>query len=123
MLHACVQRFDVTENLKILVKFLASKRCLNKARAWCTYVTAALQVAHCTATLLAASEAVRAGAIQGNASWWFQQQKKKTTDIVILPTQTASTNQIPKLLSASSIPEEGYNLYLLEPYVYKRINF
>jgi hypothetical protein len=28
MLHACVQRFDVTGNLKILVKFLASKRCL-----------------------------------------------------------------------------------------------
>jgi hypothetical protein len=28
MLHACVQRFDVTENLKILAKFLASKRCL-----------------------------------------------------------------------------------------------
>jgi hypothetical protein len=27
MLHACVQRFDVTENLKILAKFLASKRC------------------------------------------------------------------------------------------------
>jgi hypothetical protein len=26
MLHACVQRFDVTENLKILAKFLASKR-------------------------------------------------------------------------------------------------
>jgi hypothetical protein len=50
-------------------------------------------------------------------------KKKKTTDIVILPTQTASTNQIPKLLSASSVPEEGYNLYLLEPYVYKRINF
>jgi hypothetical protein len=85
-------------------------------------VTAALQVAHCTATLRAASEAVRAGANQRNASWWFQ-QKKKTTDIVILPTQTASTNQIPKLLSASSVPEEGYNLYLLEPYVYKRINF
>jgi hypothetical protein len=28
MLHACVQRFDVTGNLKILAKFLASKRCL-----------------------------------------------------------------------------------------------
>jgi hypothetical protein len=28
MLHVCVQRFDVTENLKILAKFLASKRCL-----------------------------------------------------------------------------------------------
>jgi hypothetical protein len=27
MLHAYVQRFDVTENLKILTKFLASKRC------------------------------------------------------------------------------------------------
>jgi hypothetical protein len=27
MFHACVQRFDVTENLKILAKFLASKRC------------------------------------------------------------------------------------------------
>jgi hypothetical protein len=27
MLHACVQRFDVTGNLKILAKFLASKRC------------------------------------------------------------------------------------------------
>jgi hypothetical protein len=27
MLHACVQRFDVTENLKILAKFLAPKRC------------------------------------------------------------------------------------------------
>jgi hypothetical protein len=29
MLHVCVQRFDVTENLKILAKFLASKRCLS----------------------------------------------------------------------------------------------
>jgi hypothetical protein len=29
MLHACVQRFDVTENLKILAKILASKRCPN----------------------------------------------------------------------------------------------
>jgi hypothetical protein len=28
MLRACVQRFDVTGNLKILAKFLASKRCL-----------------------------------------------------------------------------------------------
>jgi hypothetical protein len=28
MLHTCVQRFDVTKNLKILAKFLASKRCL-----------------------------------------------------------------------------------------------
>jgi hypothetical protein len=28
MLRACVQRFDVTENLKILAKFLASKRLL-----------------------------------------------------------------------------------------------
>jgi hypothetical protein len=28
MLHACVQRFDVMRNLKILAKFLASKRCL-----------------------------------------------------------------------------------------------
>jgi hypothetical protein len=28
MLHEYVQRFDVTENLKILIKFLASKRCL-----------------------------------------------------------------------------------------------
>jgi hypothetical protein len=28
MLHACVQRFDVMGNLKILAKFLASKRCL-----------------------------------------------------------------------------------------------
>jgi hypothetical protein len=27
MLHACVQRFDVTGNLKILATFLASKRC------------------------------------------------------------------------------------------------
>jgi hypothetical protein len=27
MLYACVQRFDVTGNLKILAKFLASKRC------------------------------------------------------------------------------------------------
>jgi hypothetical protein len=30
MLHACVQRFDLTENLKILAKFLASKRCLDR---------------------------------------------------------------------------------------------
>jgi hypothetical protein len=30
MLHACVQRFDVTRNLKILVKFLTSKRCPTK---------------------------------------------------------------------------------------------
>jgi hypothetical protein len=29
MLYACVQRFDVTGNLKFLAKFLASKRCLN----------------------------------------------------------------------------------------------
>jgi hypothetical protein len=28
MLYACVQRFDVTGNLKILAKFLAPKRCL-----------------------------------------------------------------------------------------------
>jgi hypothetical protein len=27
MLHACVQRFDVTGNLKILAKFLASNQC------------------------------------------------------------------------------------------------
>jgi hypothetical protein len=30
MLHAYVQRFYVTENLKILAKFLASKRCLSR---------------------------------------------------------------------------------------------
>jgi hypothetical protein len=30
MLHVYVQRFDVTENLKILAKFLASKWCLAK---------------------------------------------------------------------------------------------
>jgi hypothetical protein len=30
MLHAYVQRFDVTGNLKILAKFLASKRCLGQ---------------------------------------------------------------------------------------------
>jgi hypothetical protein len=29
MLHVCVQRFDVTGNLKILAKFLSSKGCLN----------------------------------------------------------------------------------------------
>jgi hypothetical protein len=29
MLRACVEKFDVTENLKILTKFLTSKRCLN----------------------------------------------------------------------------------------------
>jgi hypothetical protein len=29
MFYACVQRFDVTGNLKILEKFLASKRCLS----------------------------------------------------------------------------------------------
>jgi hypothetical protein len=29
MLHACVQRFDVTGNLKILANFLASKRHLD----------------------------------------------------------------------------------------------
>jgi hypothetical protein len=29
ILYACVQRFDVTRNLKILTKFLASKRCLS----------------------------------------------------------------------------------------------
>jgi hypothetical protein len=28
MLHTCVQRFDVTGNLKNLAKFLACKRCL-----------------------------------------------------------------------------------------------
>jgi hypothetical protein len=30
MLYACVQRFDVTRNLKILAKFLASTRCLER---------------------------------------------------------------------------------------------
>jgi hypothetical protein len=33
MFHACVKRFDVTGNLKILAKFLASKRCLGPS--WC----------------------------------------------------------------------------------------
>jgi hypothetical protein len=32
MLHTCVQRFDVTRNLKFLAKFLASKRCLARTR-------------------------------------------------------------------------------------------
>jgi hypothetical protein len=35
MLHACVQRFDVTENLKILAKFLSSKL-PNKLAQWAT---------------------------------------------------------------------------------------
>jgi hypothetical protein len=30
MLHTCVQRFDVTGNLKILAKFLASKRAVGR---------------------------------------------------------------------------------------------
>jgi hypothetical protein len=32
MLHTCVQRFDMTGNLKILAKFLASKRCLTTSQ-------------------------------------------------------------------------------------------
>jgi hypothetical protein len=32
MLHECIQRFDVTENLKILAKFLTSKRCHSKSK-------------------------------------------------------------------------------------------
>jgi hypothetical protein len=35
MFHACVQRFDMTGNLKILAKFLASKRCLKSKKNAC----------------------------------------------------------------------------------------